>query len=59
MEAGTRLSGMLSGLTASPYLHEAAQPEDGVVEPAFCKVLLCACLHLHQGHLRMLLTVVY
>ena len=40
------------------YLHEAAEPEDGVVQAAFCQIPLCACLHLHEWDLRVLLTVV-
>ena len=35
-------------------LHEAAEPEDCVIEPTVFEVLLCAGLELHQRHLWVL-----
>jgi len=39
-------------------LHEAAEAEDSVIEAALLDKLLGAGLHLHQGHLWVLLCIV-
>ena len=38
-------------------LHEAARPEDGVVEAAVPQELFRAVLDVHEGHLRVLIAV--